>query len=133
MADLDLQSPSGLCVVFSWLSETRSHNTEKLTVDQAATVLLNFLQQAREGGESRIWTYGFYIHVFQMYVFHALSITRCHDGHFSCFWEKVDISRADWVTHILYTVIVQLRPNIQKKKKINCPLISLWENRWFRC
>nr|XP_014264806.2 spexin isoform X1 [Maylandia zebra] len=65
--------------------ETRSHNTEKLTVDQAAAVLLNFLQQAREGGESRIWTYGFYIHVFQMYVFHALSITRCHDGHFSCF------------------------------------------------
>uniref|UniRef100_A0A668SC69 Spexin hormone n=1 Tax=Oreochromis aureus TaxID=47969 RepID=A0A668SC69_OREAU len=38
--------------------ETRSQNTEKLTVDQAATVLLNFLQQAREGGESRIWTYG---------------------------------------------------------------------------
>uniref|UniRef100_UPI0037E8CA79 spexin prohormone 1 n=1 Tax=Semicossyphus pulcher TaxID=241346 RepID=UPI0037E8CA79 len=29
--------------------ETRSQNTEKLSVDQAATVLLNFLQQAREG------------------------------------------------------------------------------------
>uniref|UniRef100_A0A8C9X2M6 Spexin hormone n=1 Tax=Sander lucioperca TaxID=283035 RepID=A0A8C9X2M6_SANLU len=28
--------------------ETRSQNTEKLSVDQAATVLLNFLQQARE-------------------------------------------------------------------------------------
>uniref|UniRef100_A0A672IK85 Spexin hormone n=1 Tax=Salarias fasciatus TaxID=181472 RepID=A0A672IK85_SALFA len=33
--------------------ETRSQNTEKLSVDQAATILLNFLQQAREGGESR--------------------------------------------------------------------------------
>lgn len=33
------------------LTETRSQNTEKLSVDQAATVLLNFLQQAREGGE----------------------------------------------------------------------------------
>uniref|UniRef100_A0A8C6LLL1 Spexin n=1 Tax=Nothobranchius furzeri TaxID=105023 RepID=A0A8C6LLL1_NOTFU len=31
--------------------ETRSQNTEKLSVDQAAAVLLNFLQQAREGGE----------------------------------------------------------------------------------
>uniref|UniRef100_A0A3Q3AG14 Spexin hormone n=1 Tax=Kryptolebias marmoratus TaxID=37003 RepID=A0A3Q3AG14_KRYMA len=31
--------------------ETRSQNTEKLSVDQAAMVLLNFLQQAREGGE----------------------------------------------------------------------------------
>ncbi|XP_041833924.1 spexin prohormone 1 isoform X1 [Melanotaenia boesemani] len=29
--------------------ETRSQNTEKLSVDQAATILLNFLQQAREG------------------------------------------------------------------------------------
>ncbi|KAM3587400.1 uncharacterized protein V6R79_004468 [Siganus canaliculatus] len=29
--------------------ETRSQNTEKLNVDQAATVLLNFLQQARDG------------------------------------------------------------------------------------
>uniref|UniRef100_A0A3Q3W0H8 Spexin hormone n=1 Tax=Mola mola TaxID=94237 RepID=A0A3Q3W0H8_MOLML len=29
--------------------ETRSQNTENLSVDQAATVLLNFLQQAREG------------------------------------------------------------------------------------
>ncbi|XP_056132661.1 spexin prohormone 1 [Lampris incognitus] len=28
--------------------ETRSQNTEKLSVNQAATVLLNFLQQARE-------------------------------------------------------------------------------------
>ncbi|XP_044041899.1 spexin prohormone 1 isoform X3 [Siniperca chuatsi] len=34
--------------------ETRSQNTEKLSVDQAATVLLNFLQQAREAGESSI-------------------------------------------------------------------------------
>lgn len=33
------------------LSETRSQNTEKLSVDQAATVLFNFLQQARDGGE----------------------------------------------------------------------------------
>ncbi|XP_049892437.1 spexin prohormone 1 isoform X4 [Epinephelus moara] len=32
--------------------ETRSQNTEKLSVDQAATVLLNFLQQAREGDEN---------------------------------------------------------------------------------
>uniref|UniRef100_A0A8D3BRT7 Spexin hormone n=1 Tax=Scophthalmus maximus TaxID=52904 RepID=A0A8D3BRT7_SCOMX len=31
--------------------ETRSQNTEKLSVDQAATVLFNFLQQARDGGE----------------------------------------------------------------------------------
>ncbi|CAJ1055731.1 spexin 1 [Xyrichtys novacula] len=30
--------------------ETRSQNTEKLSVDQAATVLLNFLQQARGEG-----------------------------------------------------------------------------------
>lgn len=35
-------------------AETRSQNTEKLSVDQAATVLLNFLQQAREGGESSL-------------------------------------------------------------------------------
>ncbi|XP_024913155.1 spexin prohormone 1 isoform X1 [Cynoglossus semilaevis] len=33
--------------------ETRSQNTEKMSVDQAATILLNFLQQAREGGEGR--------------------------------------------------------------------------------
>ncbi|KAM8883719.1 spexin prohormone 1 isoform 2-T2 [Synchiropus picturatus] len=32
-------------------TQTRSQNTEKLSVDQAATVLLNFLQQAREGAE----------------------------------------------------------------------------------
>uniref|UniRef100_A0AAQ4PBL3 Spexin hormone n=1 Tax=Gasterosteus aculeatus aculeatus TaxID=481459 RepID=A0AAQ4PBL3_GASAC len=32
--------------------ETRSQNTEKLSMDQAAAVLLHFLQQAREGGES---------------------------------------------------------------------------------
>lgn len=38
------------------MSETRSQNTEKLSVDQAASVLLNFLQQAREGGESSICT-----------------------------------------------------------------------------
>uniref|UniRef100_A0AAQ4NRQ3 Spexin hormone n=1 Tax=Gasterosteus aculeatus aculeatus TaxID=481459 RepID=A0AAQ4NRQ3_GASAC len=31
--------------------ETRSQNTEKLSMDQAAAVLLHFLQQAREGGE----------------------------------------------------------------------------------
>ncbi|XP_061921624.1 spexin prohormone 1 isoform X1 [Entelurus aequoreus] len=31
--------------------ETRSQNTEKLSVDQAATVLLNFLQQARDGAD----------------------------------------------------------------------------------
>nr|XP_046235122.1 spexin prohormone 1 [Scatophagus argus] len=31
--------------------ETRSQNTEKLSVDQAATVLLNFLQQARGGAD----------------------------------------------------------------------------------
>ncbi|XP_045897496.1 spexin-like [Micropterus dolomieu] len=31
--------------------ETRSQNTEKLSVDQAATVLLNFLQQTREGAD----------------------------------------------------------------------------------
>ncbi|KAM3858996.1 spexin prohormone 1 [Diretmus argenteus] len=31
--------------------ETRSQNTEKLSVNQAATVLLNFLQQAREGAD----------------------------------------------------------------------------------
>ncbi|XP_075900468.1 spexin prohormone 1 isoform X2 [Nelusetta ayraudi] len=30
--------------------ETRSQNTEKLSVDQAASVLLNFLQQARQAG-----------------------------------------------------------------------------------
>ncbi|KAK5613087.1 hypothetical protein CRENBAI_001674 [Crenichthys baileyi] len=32
-------------------TQTRSQNTEKLSVDQAATVLLKFLQQAREGGD----------------------------------------------------------------------------------
>lgn len=32
--------------------ETRSQNTEKLGVEQAASILLNFLQQAREMGES---------------------------------------------------------------------------------
>ncbi|XP_074554715.1 spexin prohormone 1 isoform X2 [Halichoeres trimaculatus] len=32
-------------------TQTRSQNTEKLSVDQAATVLLNFLQQAREGAD----------------------------------------------------------------------------------
>lgn len=42
-----------LYLFFYSLSETRSQNTEKLSVDQAATVLLNFLQQAREGGEVR--------------------------------------------------------------------------------
>uniref|UniRef100_A0A672IIF4 Spexin hormone n=1 Tax=Salarias fasciatus TaxID=181472 RepID=A0A672IIF4_SALFA len=31
--------------------QTRSQNTEKLSVDQAATILLNFLQQAREGAD----------------------------------------------------------------------------------
>ncbi|KAM4523107.1 spexin prohormone 1-like isoform 2-T2 [Fundulus diaphanus] len=31
--------------------DTRSQNTEKLSVDQAATVLLKFLQQAREGAD----------------------------------------------------------------------------------
>ncbi|KAF3699500.1 Spexin Spexin hormone Spexin-1 Precursor [Channa argus] len=31
--------------------ETRSQNTEKLSVDQAATVLHNFLQQARQGAD----------------------------------------------------------------------------------
>ncbi|XP_037551610.1 spexin prohormone 1 [Nematolebias whitei] len=31
--------------------ETRSQNTEKLSVDQAAMVLLNFLQQAKEGAD----------------------------------------------------------------------------------
>ncbi|KAM9310065.1 spexin prohormone 1 [Pholidichthys leucotaenia] len=31
--------------------ETRRQNTEKLSVDQAATILLNFLQQAREGAD----------------------------------------------------------------------------------
>ncbi|XP_061618900.1 spexin prohormone 1 [Phyllopteryx taeniolatus] len=31
--------------------ETRSQNTEKLSVDQAATILLNFLQQARDGAD----------------------------------------------------------------------------------
>lgn len=41
------------CFVF-FLIETRSQNTEKLSVDQAATVLLNFLQQAREGGEQQL-------------------------------------------------------------------------------
>ncbi|KAM6896090.1 spexin prohormone 1 [Lycodopsis pacificus] len=33
--------------------ETRSQNTEKLSVDQAATVLLHFLQQAREGADEK--------------------------------------------------------------------------------
>ncbi|XP_038148087.1 spexin prohormone 1-like isoform X2 [Cyprinodon tularosa] len=32
-------------------TQTRSQNTEKLSVDQAATVLLKFLQQAREGAD----------------------------------------------------------------------------------
>uniref|UniRef100_A0A3Q3T1V9 Spexin hormone n=2 Tax=Mastacembelus armatus TaxID=205130 RepID=A0A3Q3T1V9_9TELE len=32
--------------------ETRSQNAEKLSVDQAANVLLNFLQQAREADEN---------------------------------------------------------------------------------
>uniref|UniRef100_A0A3P8WK52 Spexin hormone n=1 Tax=Cynoglossus semilaevis TaxID=244447 RepID=A0A3P8WK52_CYNSE len=32
-----------------WSRKTRSQNTEKMSVDQAATILLNFLQQAREG------------------------------------------------------------------------------------
>ncbi|XP_036005005.1 spexin prohormone 1 isoform X1 [Fundulus heteroclitus] len=31
--------------------DTRSQNTEKLSVDQAATVLLKFLQQAKEGAD----------------------------------------------------------------------------------
>ncbi|XP_054608958.1 spexin prohormone 1 [Dunckerocampus dactyliophorus] len=31
--------------------ETRSQNTEKLSVDQAATILLNFLQQSRDGAD----------------------------------------------------------------------------------
>ncbi|XP_029902123.1 spexin prohormone 1 [Myripristis murdjan] len=31
--------------------ETRNQNTEKLSVNQAATILLNFLQQAREGAD----------------------------------------------------------------------------------
>nr|XP_061809484.1 spexin prohormone 1 [Nerophis lumbriciformis] len=31
--------------------ETRSQNTEKLSVDQAATILLNFLQQARDSAD----------------------------------------------------------------------------------
>ncbi|XP_068163670.1 spexin prohormone 1 [Antennarius striatus] len=31
--------------------ETRSQNTEKLNLDQAATVLLNLLQQARNGAD----------------------------------------------------------------------------------
>ncbi|KAF3859433.1 hypothetical protein F7725_021832, partial [Dissostichus mawsoni] len=31
--------------------ETRSQNTENLSVDQAAAVLLNFLQQTREGAK----------------------------------------------------------------------------------
>ncbi|XP_077356703.1 spexin prohormone 1 [Festucalex cinctus] len=31
--------------------ETRSQNTEKLSVDQAATILLKFLQQARDGAD----------------------------------------------------------------------------------
>ncbi|XP_037099718.1 spexin prohormone 1 isoform X1 [Syngnathus acus] len=34
--------------------ETRSQNTEKLSVDQAATILLNFLQQASDGGKNRL-------------------------------------------------------------------------------
>lgn len=51
---LELESDrSFVCGVCS-LSETRSQNTEKLSVDQAAAVLLNFLQQAREGGELRV-------------------------------------------------------------------------------
>ncbi|TNN30678.1 Spexin [Liparis tanakae] len=32
-------------------TQTRSQNTDKLSVDQAATVLLHFLQQAREGAD----------------------------------------------------------------------------------
>ncbi|XP_019898206.2 spexin isoform X2 [Esox lucius] len=32
-------------------TQTRSQNTEKLSVNQAATILLNFLQQAKEDGE----------------------------------------------------------------------------------
>ncbi|XP_029016381.1 spexin prohormone 1 isoform X1 [Betta splendens] len=32
--------------------ETRSQNTEKMSVDQAASVLLNFLQQARDRDEA---------------------------------------------------------------------------------
>ncbi|KAF7651483.1 hypothetical protein LDENG_00110350, partial [Lucifuga dentata] len=31
--------------------ETRSQNTEKLSVNQAAAMLLDFLQQARDGGD----------------------------------------------------------------------------------
>lgn len=42
-----------MCLFVCFLSETRSQNTEKMSVDQAATILLNFLQQAREGGEGR--------------------------------------------------------------------------------
>ncbi|XP_051911914.1 spexin prohormone 1 isoform X1 [Hippocampus zosterae] len=34
--------------------ETRSQNTEKLNVDQAATILLNFLQQARDGADENL-------------------------------------------------------------------------------
>uniref|UniRef100_A0A8C7YFU2 Uncharacterized protein n=1 Tax=Oryzias sinensis TaxID=183150 RepID=A0A8C7YFU2_9TELE len=37
--------------VLCFLLETRSQNTEKLSVDRAAAVLLNFLQQARDGAD----------------------------------------------------------------------------------
>ena len=37
-----------------FLAETRSQNTEKLSVNQVATVLLNFLQQAKEEGERNV-------------------------------------------------------------------------------
>ncbi|KAF0029335.1 hypothetical protein F2P81_018440 [Scophthalmus maximus] len=50
--------------------ETRSQNTEKLSVDQAATVLFNFLQQARDGADENpgevyfqelpVWKRGFF-------------------------------------------------------------------------
>ncbi|XP_029016385.1 spexin prohormone 1 isoform X3 [Betta splendens] len=33
-------------------TQTRSQNTEKMSVDQAASVLLNFLQQARDRDEA---------------------------------------------------------------------------------
>ncbi|XP_051911916.1 spexin prohormone 1 isoform X3 [Hippocampus zosterae] len=35
-------------------TQTRSQNTEKLNVDQAATILLNFLQQARDGADENL-------------------------------------------------------------------------------
>ncbi|XP_019732664.1 spexin prohormone 1 isoform X2 [Hippocampus comes] len=35
-------------------TQTRSQNTEKLSVDQAATILLNFLQQARDGADENL-------------------------------------------------------------------------------